>query len=216
MIVAIDGPAGAGKSTAAKKVAERLGFIYIDTGAMYRALTLKVLNLGIAIDDIPSIVDLLRRTEIDLEGSTDIGVRVLLDSKDVSGDIRLPRVSAHVSDIARIPEVRKIMLGLQREMGKRGNVIMDGRDIGTVVFPNAERKIFLDADFQERVNRRFNESSGINRKQVEDDLANRDLIDSSREVAPLKKAADAIYIDSTDMPIEQVVEAILQEVETER
>jgi cytidylate kinase len=213
MIIAIDGPAGAGKSTIAKIIAQKLGFLYIDTGAMYRALTFKVLEEGVDISNTEVIINLARKTNIDLINNPDGSLKVMLDSKDVSREIREPRITKHVSDIAKIKEVRDVMLTLQRNLGNRGNSILDGRDIGTVVFPNAEKKFYLDAYLGERANRRHKELHGLGQKvslcSVEADLQNRDTIDSTREVAPLKKADDAVYIDTTNLNIEQVAEKVL-------
>jgi cytidylate kinase len=213
MIIAIDGPAGAGKSTIAKIIAQRLGFLYIDTGAMYRALTLKSLDEDVDMTDAARMAELARKSSIDLINNPDGTLKVTLDGKDVSRQIRDPRITKYVSDVAKIREVREVMLQAQRNLGKRGNSILDGRDIGTVVFPDAQKKFFLDADFNERVNRRhkeFNEAGKeIAWNNVETDLSNRDTIDSTRECAPLRKADDAIYVDTTDLNIQQVVEKIL-------
>ncbi|MBI4706560.1 MAG: (d)CMP kinase [Candidatus Omnitrophica bacterium] len=213
MIIAIDGPAGAGKSTIAKIIAQKLGFLYIDTGAMYRALTLKVLDEGIDIENTSAIISLAHKTVINLINNPDGSLKVALDSKEVSFKIREPRITKYVSDVAKIKEVRQIMLKLQRDFGKRGNSILDGRDIGTVVFPDADKKFYLDAHLGERANRRHKELHGLGQKvtlcSVEADLHNRDTIDSTREVAPLKKADDAIYIDTTNLTIEQVVQKVL-------
>lgn len=213
MIIAIDGPAGAGKSTVAKLIAKKLGFLYIDTGAMYRALTLKSLDDGIDIKDTESIILLAKRTAIDLINNSDGSLKVMLDGKDVSGLIRQPRITKYVSDVARIKQVREVMLELQRRLGKKRDSVLDGRDIGTVVFPDADKKFYVDAKFSERVTRRFKELIGLGQevtmKDVEDDLRNRDTIDSTREFAPLKKAQDAVYIDTTELDIEQATEKVL-------
>ena len=214
MIIAIDGPAGAGKSTIAKLIAQKLGFLYIDTGAMYRALTLKALDTDIDIKDPEKIINLTKNTDIDLINNPDGSIKVILDGADVSLSIREPRITKFVSDVAKIREVREIMVILQRAFGERGNCVLDGRDIGTVVFPNADKKFYLDAHFEERVNRRHKELNGMGKDiafgEVKDDLANRDNIDSTREVAPLKKADDAIYVDTTNLTIEQVVNELLK------
>jgi cytidylate kinase len=213
MIIAIDGPAGAGKSTIAKLIAQKMGFFYIDTGAMYRALTLKALNENVDIADTQQIIALTHDSSIDLINNPDGTLKVMLDGNDVSKEIREPRITRHVSDIAKIREVREVMLKLQRSLGKRGNSVLDGRDIGTVVFPEAEKKFYLDAHFSERVNRRHKELNEAGKDiawdSVQSDLSNRDTIDSTREFAPLKKAADAIYVDTTDLNIQQVVEKVL-------
>jgi len=213
MIVAIDGPAGAGKSTVAKILAQRMGFLYIDTGAMYRALTLKAIQNNVNIQDTTAVVELAKNTSIDLVHNPSGPLKVSIDGADVSQKIREPRITKLVSDIARIKGVREIMLLLQRKLGQAGDVVLDGRDIGTVVFPDAERKFYIDAQFLERVNRRYKELLGsgqkITRDEIDADLRNRDTIDTTREVAPLRKAEDAIYIDTTTMSIEEVVNKVL-------
>ncbi len=213
MIIAIDGPAGAGKSTVAKILAKKLGFLYLDTGAMYRALTLKALETGTGICDEKAMEELAKATRIDLRERGE-GLAVLLDGKDVSLAIREPRVSARVSDVAKIPGVRQVMLAAQRSLGHSRDCILDGRDIGTVVFPDADFKFFIDASGEERVNRRFKDFEklniqGVSREQVARDLQNRDRIDSTRACAPLKRAEDAIYIDTTHLSIDQVVAEML-------
>ena len=214
MIVAIDGPAGAGKSTVAKILAKRLGFLYIDTGAMYRALTLKALDNNIDISDERKINELALETNIDLRSNSDGSLSVFLDNKDVSLEIRRPRITQHVSDVSKIKGVRQVLVKMQRELGKKGNCVLEGRDIGTVVFPHAEKKFFIDASAKVRVNRRFKELKVVNQNIAEDDVArdlsNRDKIDSTREVSPLRKAEDAIYIDTTELSIEEVVEKMLE------
>lgn len=214
MIIAIDGPAGAGKSTVARIVAKKLGFLYIDTGAIYRALTLKVLEEKTDIKDTQKLIEAARVADINLINNPDGSLKVLLDSRDVTSLIREPRITRFVSDIAKIRGVREKMLILQRRLGEKADAVLDGRDIGTVVFPDAQKKFFLDADFQERVRRRFKEleaaGQGLTVIEVENDLRNRDTIDSNREFAPLKKAEDAVYIDTTHMDIEEVVNKVLQ------
>ena len=216
MIVAIDGPAGAGKSTVAKLLAQKLGFVYVDTGAMYRALTLKALENNIALHDVSSLAAIARASSIDLINTSSGSLKVLLDGREVTDLIREPRITRVVSDIAKIKEVREVLMELQRKLGANKDVVVDGRDIGTVVFPRAERKFFLVADFKERVNRRYKElkaaGSLVSAKDVEGDLANRDTIDSTRECAPLKKADDAVYIDTTALSIEQVVDTLFKKV----
>jgi len=212
MIIAIDGPAGAGKSTVAKILAQKLGFLYIDTGAMYRALTLKAIEQKIDVKDSGRLIKMAEATKIDLV-SQDGRLKVLLDGREVSREIREPRVTKLVSDVAKIKGVREAMLKLQRALGKVSDSVLEGRDIGTVVFPDAEKKFYLDAKFNERVDRRYKElkeaSREVKSEEVAQDLNNRDTIDSSREFAPLKKADDAVYIDTTNMTIEEVVGKIL-------
>lgn len=213
MIIAVDGPAGAGKSTVAKLLAQKLGFLYLDTGAMYRALTLTALDAHIDIKDTRSLIELARKAHIDLKPEEGNKLGVYVDNRDVTGAIRDPRVTRYVSDVARIKEIREVMVSFQRNLAQTRDSVLDGRDIGTVVFPDADRKFFIDAQFSERAIRRYKEmlQSGkdIILKDVEDDLRNRDTIDSTRECAPLKKADDAIYLDTTNMSIDEVVAEML-------
>lgn len=204
-IIAVDGPAGAGKSTVSKICASRLGYTYIDTGAMYRAVALKVLLSGKTLDE-----NLISDIDIKLD---EFG-KIFLDGGDVTREIRTPEVSRGASDVAKFGFVRKKLTQLQRDMAKRGKVIMDGRDIGTQVLPNADLKIFLTATVDERARRRFEELKAKNFAadfdQIKKDIALRDKQDSEREIAPLAQAADAILLDSTNLTIEQVVEKILE------
>jgi len=210
MIIAIDGPAGAGKSTVAKILARKLGFLYIDTGAMYRALTLKVLENNVPINDAPGIIQLAQGVNIDLRNNSDGSLTVFLDGEDVSLAIRQTRITRFVSDVAKIKDVRGVLVKMQREFGQKGNCVLDGRDIGTVVFPEAEKKFFIDASAQVRVMRRFKELEGLGQSVIENDvaidLANRDKIDTTREISPLRLAPDAVYIDTTALSIDQVVD----------
>lgn len=213
MVIAVDGPAGAGKSTVCKLLAQRLSFLYIDTGAMYRSLTLKAIREKIDFQDTDRLIEMANATTIELSNNPDGTLKILMDKEDVSFKIRQPEVTKLVSRLAKIKGVREALLKLQRKLGERNNAVLEGRDIGTVVFPDAQKKFYIDADFSERVERRFKElkelDEDISRKDVEQDLFNRDRIDSTRECAPLKKAADAIYIDTTKMTIEEVVDKIL-------
>ncbi len=214
MIIAIDGPAGAGKSTVAKIVAKKLGFLYIDTGAMYRALTLNALQENINPRDTVEIVKLASRICLKLKNKRSGAISVFVNGIDVSKPIRRPEITKVVSDVAKIKGVRKVMLGLQRRMGENNNSVLEGRDIGTVVFPDAQKKFFLDARFKERVTRRYKEFRSTKIKDitvnnVARDLKNRDTIDSTRKIAPLKKAKDAIYVDTTNLSINEVVKTLL-------
>lgn len=207
MIIAIDGPAGSGKSTIAKLIAEDLGLVYLDTGAMYRLVTLKALNDGI-LGNLDKIIKMLDDLRIDIKKN-----EFYLDDTNVSEEIRKPVVSENVSDIAAIREVREKMVDLQRKFSESKNVILDGRDIGTVVFPNADVKIFLIADAKERANRRYRElvAKGENVKieEIYENILKRDKIDSTRKESPLKKANDAIEVDTTSKNIEEVKNEIL-------
>lgn len=211
MIIAIDGPAGSGKSTISKLVAKDLDLIYLDTGAMYRLVTLKALKIGILdgnLEDLDKINELLDNLEIDIREDG-----FYLDGVDVSEEIRKPIVSENVSKIAAIKEVRIKMVDLQRKFSKAKNVILDGRDIGTVVFPNADLKVFLVADARERANRRYKEltekGENVSLEEIYQNILMRDKIDSTREEAPLKKAEDAIEVDTTSKNIAEVKEEIL-------
>ena len=211
MIIAIDGPAGSGKSTIAKLVALELGFEYLDTGAMYRMVTFRLVNKKISLEDIRSIEKELKNMKIDI-----LNNRFFLNNVDVTDEIRTPIVSENVSKVAKIKEIRYKMVELQREISKSKNTILDGRDIGTVVFPNAEIKIYLIADEVERAKRRYSELKNNSEISFEDVLKNiieRDRIDSTRVESPLKKAEDAIEIDTTGNTIEEVKEKILLVIE---
>ena len=211
MIIAIDGPAGSGKSTIAKLVALELGFEYLDTGAMYRMVTLRLVNKKISLEDIRSIEKELKNMKIDI-----LNNRYFLNNVDVTDEISSPIVSENVSKVAKIKEIRYKMVELQREISKSKNTILDGRDIGTVVFPNAEIKIYLIADEVERAKRRYSELKNNSEISFEDVLKNiieRDRIDSTRVESPLKKAEDAIEIDTTGNTIEEVKEKILLVIE---
>ena len=208
MIIAVDGPAGSGKSTISKLLAKELGLVYLDTGAMYRLFTLKMLKENISFSDSDKINELLENLNINIEND-----RFYLDEKDVSEDIRKTDVAENVSKTAAIDEVREKMVNLQREFSKSKNVILDGRDIGTVVFPKADIKIFLVADAKERAERRFKElqekGKNISLDNIYENILKRDRLDSTRENSPLKKANDAIEVDTTGKNIEEVKNIIL-------
>ncbi|MBF0546804.1 MAG: (d)CMP kinase [Candidatus Riflebacteria bacterium] len=212
-IVAIDGPAGAGKSTVAKLAAAKLGFSYLDTGAMYRAVTLKALNGKLNFSDRGALGDCAKNSRIEfVEVDSNVFPQVFLDGVDVTNAIRDPLVSRNVSEVAKEPSVRSFMTDLQREIGAQGLWVVDGRDIGTVVFPNASVKIFLTASIEERAQRRFRElkAKGYSpiMNELIDEIAKRDEIDSNRETAPLKKAENAFFLDTTSLTIDQVVDKI--------
>lgn len=214
LTIAIDGPAAAGKSTVARAVAARLGLTYVDTGAMYRALTLKALEAGVDPRDGPALARLVRGTSIELGPSVGPGgQRVMLDGRDVTREIRSRRVDRAVSRVSEHPEVREWLSRVQERLAE-GAVVMEGRDIGTVVLPHADLKIYLDASFGRRVERRYRELQAKGYSPdldaVREDMAHRDRLDSTREAAPLAAAEDAVRIDTTDMTLEEVVEEVLR------
>ncbi|EGL17205.1 MULTISPECIES: (d)CMP kinase [unclassified Paenibacillus] len=211
--IAIDGPAGAGKSTIARKVAGELGFVYVDTGAMYRAVTWKVLQDGVDPLDTETVARTAAGMKIELVPGPD-GQLVFVDGRDVSSDIRTKLVTDQVSQIAAIAEVRKLLVDKQKQMAASKGIVMDGRDIGTHVLPDAEVKVFLTASVRKRAERRFQEVQGTamatTLEEMEKDIARRDMLDEGREVSPLVQAADAVMLDSTDLTIPEVVESILE------
>jgi len=211
--IALDGPSGAGKSTLAKRVAKHFGFIYVDTGAMYRAIGLFVFRSGVAPKDEKGVLGLLSQIRLGMHYDESGLQRMLLNDEDVSDDIRLPEISTYASDVSAMPAVREFLLNMQRDMAKSHNVIMDGRDIGTVVLPGADLKIFITADDSARALRRFKEllAKGIEvtLEDVARDMAQRDKNDSEREAAPLKAADDAITVDTTELDFEQSFEALV-------
>ena len=206
IVIAIDGPAAAGKSTIARRLAARLGFTYIDSGAMYRAVALWALRQKLDPADMHRMEQLARAAGIDLEAD---GARVVLNGEDVTEAIRATEVSRAASLVATIPGVRRALLEKQRAIGEQNNVVMEGRDIGSVVFPNADLKIFLDAEAQERVRRRAAEVR-VDREAVSHQIRERDDRDRTRAEAPLTQAPDAVYVDSTGLSIEEVEESILK------
>ncbi len=215
IIVTIDGPAGAGKSTVAKLLSKKLAFAYLDTGAMYRALTLKALNEKINLEDEEALVKLAKVTKLDLEDNP-AGLKVLLDGKDVSQEIRTLEVTNNTFYIARAPKVREVMVDWQRSIGNKKNVVVEGRDTGTVVFPKAKYKFYLDADIAERSKRRFDElkqkGKDVNKELLTEELKDRDNKDLTRKVGPLKKAQDAISLDTTKLTIDEVVNTLYKHI----
>ncbi len=209
--VAIDGPAGAGKSSVARKVAAKKGYIYVDTGALYRTVAYSAKNDGISFDDNEKVVAHLGEINIDITYRGD-EQRVMLNGEDVSDYIRTPEISEGASKVSAIPEVRAFLLGLQRKLATEHNVIMDGRDIATVVLPNATVKIFLTASAELRARRRYDEliakGSDVKFEDVYSDLLQRDHRDSTREVAPLKPAEDSVVVDTSNLNFDESVDAI--------
>ena len=212
-VIAIDGPAGAGKSSVAKRLAQKLRFSYLDTGAMYRALTYKALKSNIDLTQEEQLAALARMTEIDVIDE-DGRVRVMLDGKDISPNIRTQEVTDNTFYAARAPKVREVMVERQREIGKARNIVVEGRDIGTVVFPQTPYKFYIDADLQIRARRRAGDFTASGEAFTIDQLAKamaeRDQKDLTRAVGPLCKAPDAVMIDSSDMSIEEVVDTIVR------
>lgn len=211
LVIAVDGPAGAGKSTIAKIVADKMNINYIDTGAMYRAITYKVLQSGIDINNEDEVIEIAKKSDIDFKDNN-----IYLDGKILKEEIRTPEVSHNVSNVAQIKDVRHLMVDVQRDIGNKSSVILDGRDIGSYVFPNADYKFFLVASSKERGERRYKEliKKGYNTtlEEVINDVIRRDEIDSNREFAPLVKANDAIEIDTTGKSIDKVVESVIDKI----
>lgn len=207
--VAIDGPGGTGKSTIAKAVAERLGLEYIDTGAMYRSIALKSIRTGVDAEDEPAVVDMLANTVIDFEDN-----RVYLDGEDVSGLIRTNEISMAASTISKLGPVRAKVDEVSRRLASTKNVVMEGRDIGTAVIPDAEVKIFMTADSAIRARRRYNQlleqGKPANLEEIKEDIEKRDYQDSHREINPLKQADDAVFMDTSDMSIDENIDAVCE------
>jgi cytidylate kinase len=218
MIVAIDGPSGAGKSTLAKRIAKDLRFTYLDTGAIYRALALKILRRGLDLHDTAALSAIVSDTDIDLRESNG-QVLVFLDGEDVSASIRTPEVSQMASKASALALVRRRLLDLQRALGRRGSVVAEGRDIGTVVFPDAQVKIYLDASIKERARRRCDELRAAGREvslnETIREMEERDKRDSERDIAPLRKADDAVAVDSSGLTADGVAEKVLQLIKSE-
>ena len=208
LVIAIDGPSGAGKGTLARTVAERLGYRHIDTGAMYRAVAWKAAQEGLSLDDDAVVAELARRAQYRQADG-----RITIDNHDVTRAIRTPDMDKAAASVARLPHVREVLVGQQRAMGAGGAVVMEGRDIGTVVFPDADVKLYIDASPEERARRRASDpahtSGRASLASVQSELVARDTSDSTRSVAPLQIAKDAVYIDTTSMPIEVVVNRVM-------
>ncbi len=214
-IIAIDGPGGAGKSTIAKLLAKRLGYIYIDSGAMYRAITWKALQNKADFENARELLRMVRALKINFKWDGDKkNLLTFLNRKNISQEIRSKAVDQNVSAIAKIPGIRTLLVAQQRRLGKLGGVVMDGRDIGSVVFPKAEFKFYLDASPRERALRRYNELIAKGKKvklsEIKKELIRRDTIDSQRAHSPLKKAKDAVWVDSTKLSIKEVVAAMMR------
>jgi len=207
LVIAIDGPSGAGKSTAGRALARRLGYVFLDTGAMYRAAALKALREGVSLDAGDELAALARRTRIDLEGG---GEAVRVDGEDVTSAIRTREVSAAASRVSVHPQVRRLMVARQQELGRGGGVVLDGRDVGTVVFPDADVKLYLDADPRRRAERRHAElaAAGVDSDvdAIEREIRARDHADSTRPDSPLTRAPDAVYLDTTGLAPDEVVQ----------
>ncbi len=217
MVIAIDGPAGSGKSTVAKIVAEKLRFRYIDTGSMYRAVAWKSLLKNVDLSNEEMVAKIARNVEIDLVPEED-GQSVFVDGENATNQLKQEKISRAAAVVAAQPMIRKIMTKKQRELGNREDVVMDGRDIGTVVFPQAEKKFFLDAEPKERGRRRFdelktkNQEANLDLATIVEQVKQRDHEDRTRKIAPLRQAGDAISIDTTHLNISQVVDQIMKEI----
>jgi cytidylate kinase len=212
LVIAIDGPSGVGKGTVARAVASELAYHHIDSGAMYRAVAWKALQRGLALDDDESVAALARRSRIDIGGAS-----ILIDGEDVSRAIRTPEIDRAAAAVARLPRVREVLVALQRELGAEGGMVMEGRDIGTVVFPRADVKIYLDAPAEERARRRALDpahSWTASVAEVESALIERDRSDRTREVSPLYVAPDAVLVDTTGRPVAAVVREVMEVVQS--
>lgn len=214
MVIAIDGPAASGKSTTAKLVAAELGYLHVDTGAMYRAVTLKLLRKGIVASEMDKVADTVRSTHIELK-QKDGSLKIYLDGEDVTEQIRGNEVTRRVSSISSLSAVRETMVREQRRLGERGGIVLEGRDIGTVVFPDADLKIFMVASIEARARRRKEElhekGVAVSLDQLIQEIRDRDMLDSTRAQSPLKKANDAIQLDTSELSITDQVEFVVQE-----
>jgi len=214
-IVTIDGPAGSGKSTTAREVAIKMNWLLLDTGAMYRAMAIKMLKNNIALNDTFSIEKIADETEISIE-QTKKGMKIFLDKEDVSNKIRTPEIDRAVGPVCEVPHVREVLVTLQRKIGNKGNIVAEGRDMGTVVFPHADLKIFLVASLKSRVERRLKdmEKMGLNitKEKLIKDIKKRDQRDSGRIHSPLKKAKDSMELDTTNLSIEQQVDFVIKKI----
>jgi len=213
LIIAIDGPSGAGKGTIARAISEALGYRHVDTGAMYRAVGWKATYEGIPLDDEAAVSALARRAEIVVEGGV-----VAIDGHDVTRAIRTPEIDTAATAVARLPKVREVLVARQRALGSEGGVVMEGRDIGTVVFPNADVKIYLDASAEERARRRASDTahsgSQAGQAAVAEAIQARDKADTTRAISPLSLAPDAIHIDTTDMAVDRVINRVMELVQS--
>ncbi len=216
LIIAIDGPSAAGKTSAARVLAKRLGYLYLDSGALYRAIAWKVSQSGLDPKENQRLVELLSKTEIRVKAQGD-DFRVWVGDLDVTSQLRAPAISRLASQVSSVPAVREKLLQVQRQLGSQGGVVVEGRDIGTVVFPSADLKFYLDATLQVRGNRRYQElkamGHAVDEENVLEEVKIRDEKDSRREIAPLKKAEDAVVLDSTGMTLNEVVDRMMAEVQ---
>ncbi len=214
LTIAMDGPAGSGKSTIAQRLAEKLDYLYLNSGSMYRAMTLLALREGGNPADVSALIQLAKSCRIDFSNN---GKTTLLNGEDVSDDLRTPEIDRAIADIAKIPDIRREMVRQQRRIGENGGIIVEGRDVTTIVFPEADLKFYISASVEERAKRRFTEQQAkdieTTLEQVEQDIRERDQMDKSREHSPLQTAEDAIVVDTTSMTINQAVEFVLNRVE---